>query len=78
MKEIWICNWETIPGDGEHSETFSTEAAAKLAMRKIIANTLDLSPYFSDLPPEAADFLKKISVRSQFSPMRQGDPEGMR
>lgn len=59
MKDNWICNRETIPGDGEHSETFSTEAAAKLAMRKIITNSVDLSPYFCDLPSEAADFLKK-------------------
>lgn len=76
MKENWICNWETIPGDGEHSETFSTEAAAKLAMRKIIANTLDLSPYFSDLPPVSADFLKKYLSDPNFPPCDREIPKG--
>lgn len=40
---------ETIPGDGEHIDTFLTQAAAKQAMRQKIAESIDLKEYIADL-----------------------------
>ena len=57
MEEVWKCQWETIPGDGEHVEYFSTEAAAKQAMRQKIVERIDLKEYTTDLDPRAAQFL---------------------
>lgn len=66
MKEVWKCQWETIPGDGEHIENFSTLAAAKLAMRQKIADSIDLNEYIADLDPKAAKFLGNYLSDPQF------------
>ena len=57
MKEVWRCQWETIPGDGEHIEVFPTLAAAKQAMRQKIVESIDLKEYIADLDSRAAKFL---------------------
>lgn len=66
MKEIWRCQWETIPGDGEHIENFPTLAAAKQAMRQKITESIDLKEYIADLDPRAAQFLGKYLSDPQF------------
>ena len=57
MKEVWMCQWEVTPGDGEHIEKFSSLTAAKKAMREKIAERVDLEEYLADLDPAAAGFL---------------------
>lgn len=66
MKEVWRCQWETIPGDGEHIEDFSTLAAAKQAMRQKIAESIDLKEYIADLDSRAARFLENYLSDPQF------------
>ena len=66
MKEVWRCQWETVPGDGEHIENFSTLAAAKLAMRQKIVESIDLKEYTADLDPRAAQFLDNYLSDPQF------------
>ena len=66
MKEVWRCQWETIPGDGEHTEDFPCLAAAKQAMRQKIADSIDLNEYIADLDPKAARFLGNYLSNPQF------------
>ena len=66
MKEVWRCQWETIPGDGEQVEVFPTLAAAKLAMRQKIVESIDLKEYIADLDPRAAQFLENYFSDPQF------------
>ena len=66
MKEVWRCQWETVPGDGEHIENFSTLAAAKLAMRQKIVESIDLKEYTADLDPRVAQFLDNYLSDPQF------------
>ena len=72
MKEVWRCQWETVPGDGEHIENFSTLAAAKQAMRQKIAECIDLNEYLTDLEPQVAKFLGSYLSNPQF-PQRKDD-----
>lgn len=66
MKEVWKCQWETIPGNGEQVEVFPTLAAAKQAMRQKIADSIDLNEYIADLDPKAAKFLGNYLSNPQF------------
>lgn len=66
MKEVWKCQWETIPGDGEQVEVFPTLAEAKQAMRQKIAESIDLNEYIADLDPYAARFLGNYLSDPQF------------
>lgn len=66
MKEVWRCQWETIPGDGEHIEDFPTLATAKQAMRRKITESIDLKEYIADLDPRAAQFLQNYLSDPQF------------
>ena len=66
MKEVYRCQWETIPGDGEHKEDFPTLAAAKQAMRQKIVESIDLKEYTADLDPRAAQFLDNYLSDPQF------------
>ena len=66
MKEVWRCQWETIPGDGEQVEVFPTLAAAKLAMRQKIVESIDLKEYIADLDPRAAQFLENYLSDPRF------------
>jgi biotin operon repressor len=66
MKEVWRCCWEVIPGGGEQTEQFPTLAAAKQAMRQIIAESIDLKEYTADLDPQAAHFLDNYLSDPQF------------
>ena len=66
MKEVWKCQWETIPGDGEQVEVFPTLAAAKLAMRQKIVESIDLKEYTADLDPRVAQFLENYFSDPQF------------
>lgn len=75
MKEVWRCQWETVPGDGEHIENFSTLAAAKLAMRQKIVESIDLNEYIADLDPKAAKFLGNYLSDPQFPRDEAGVPE---
>lgn len=75
MKEVWMCQWETIPGDGEHTEQFSSLAAAKQAMREKICQCIDLTAYLADLEPQAADFLGKYLSDPQFPKSKSDVPE---
>lgn len=72
MKEVYRCQWETIPGDGEHKEDFPTLAAAKQAMRQIIAESIDLKEYIADLDSRAAQFLNNYLSDPQF-PREEAD-----
>ena len=75
MKEVWRCQWETVPGDGEHIENFSTLAAAKLAMRQKIVESIDLKEYIADLDPRAAQFLENYLSDPQFPKDEADVPE---
>lgn len=75
MKEVWECTWETIPGHGEQTEMFSTLAAAKLAMRQKIAESVDLTEYLADLEQQTAAFLGKYLSDPQFPQSKSQIPE---
>ena len=75
MKEVWRCQWETIPGDGEHVAYFSTEAAAKQAMRQKIVESIDLKEYTTDLDPRAAQFLDNYLSDPQYPKVEADVPE---
>ena len=75
MKEVWKCQWETIPGDGEQVEVFPTLAEAKQAMRQKIAESIDLNEYIADLDPKAAKFLGNYLSDPQFPRDEAGVPE---
>lgn len=59
MKDVFRCQWECIPGDGQHEQNYPTLAAAKLAMRQIIAQKIDLRAYIADLDAPAGAFLQR-------------------
>ena len=75
MKEVWKCQWETIPGDGEQVEVFPTLAAAKQAMRQKIAECIDLNEYLTDLEPQVAKFLGSYLSNPQFPQRKDDVPE---
>lgn len=75
MKEVWICRWEIAPGDGEHTERFSSLSAAKRAMRQKISKCVDLCEYLADLDAVAADFLGKYLSDPQFPGCKADVPE---
>lgn len=75
MKEVWRCQWETIPGDGEHIEVFTTLAAGKLAMRQKIVESIDLREYIADLDSHAAKFLGNYLSDPQFPKDEADVPE---
>ena len=57
MKAVWECRWEAIPGSGEQKEQFSTLAAAKHAMRRKIAESVNLEECLKNFEPQVAKFL---------------------
>ena len=75
MKEVWMCQWEATPGDGEHIERFSSLTAAKKAMREKIAERIDLEEYLADLDPAAAGFLGRYLSDPTF-PQSKSDVPG--
>lgn len=75
MKEVWMCQWEVTPGDGEHIEQFSSLTAAKKAMREKIAEHIDLEEYLVDLDPAAAAFLGKYLLDPAFPQSKSDVPE---
>lgn len=75
MKEVWMCQWETIPGDGEHLEKFPTFAEAKKAMRQKISQCMDLSEYLADLDPNAANYLRNYLSDPDFPYRKEDAPE---
>ena len=75
MKEVWMCRWEVIPGNGEQTIQFPTLAAAKQAMREKIAESIDLTQYLSDLEPQVAAFLKNYLSDPQFPQSKSHIPE---
>ena len=75
MKYIWLCRWEVIPGDGEHTQLFSTFGEARREMRKKITETIDLSAYLPELEPQAAQFLHSYISDPQFPRCDSDVPE---
>ena len=75
MKEVWRCQWETIPGNGEQVEVFPTLAAAKQAMRQKISQCVDLREYLPDLDPEAAKYLGSFLSDPEFPRSEEDVPE---
>ena len=75
MKEVWMCQWEVTPGDGEHIEKFSSLTAAKKAMREKIAEHIDLEAYLADLDPAAAGFLGRYLSDPTFPQSKSDVPE---
>ena len=75
MKEVWMCQWEVTPGDGEHIEKFSSLTAAKKAMREKIAEHIDLEEYLADLDPSAAGFFGKYLSDPAFPQSKSDVPE---
>jgi hypothetical protein len=75
MKEVWICRWEVIPGNGEQTEQFPNLAAAKQAMRLKIADCIDLQDYIADLEPQVAAFLGRYLSDPQFPQSKNEIPE---
>lgn len=75
MKEVWRCQWETIPGNGEQVEVFPTLAAAKQAMRQKISQCVDLREYLPDLDPEAAKYLSSFLSDPEFPRSEEDVPE---
>lgn len=75
MKEVWMCRWEVIPGNGEQTEQFPTLAAAKQAMRQKIAESIDLTEYLGDLEAQVATFLGKYLSDPQFPQSKSDIPE---
>lgn len=75
MKEVWICRWEVIPGNGEQTEQFPNLAAAKQAMRQKIADCIDLQDYIADLEPQVADFLGRFLSDPQFPQSKNDIPD---
>lgn len=64
MKKTWICTWEIVPGNGEQTARFTTLAAAKNAMRHVIAEHVDPAAYLRELGDglgreDVAEFLGK-------------------
>lgn len=66
MKEVWMCQWEVTPGDGEHLDQFPTLQAAKKAMREKIAKYIDLKEYLADLEASVSAFLERYLSDPQF------------
>lgn len=75
MKNVWMCQWETIPGDGEHLEKFPTLAEAKKAMRQKISQCMDLSEYLADLDPNAENYLRNYLSDPDFPYSKEDAPE---
>lgn len=75
MKEIWRCQWETIPGNGEQVKVFPSLATAKQAMRQKIAESIDLKEYIADLDTRAAQFLENYLSDPQFPRSNTDVPE---
>ena len=75
MKKVWMCRWETIPGDGEHTEQFSSLGAAKQAMRQKISQCIDLDEYLSDLEPQVTNFLGQYLSDPQFPKSKLDIPQ---
>ena len=75
MKIVWLCRWEVIPGNGEHTVIFSTLSEAQLAMRRKISENIDLSDYLPKLEPQAAQFLKNYISDPQFPRSESDVPE---
>lgn len=75
MKEVWMCRWETVPGDGEHLENFPTLAAAKKAMRQKISQCVNLEEYLGDLDPAASQFLGRYLSDPEFPRSEEDVPE---
>jgi hypothetical protein len=59
MKQLWNCRWEITPGNGEQTISFPTLEEAKLAMRRKIAEHIQLSDSLDALPAKASQFIKK-------------------
>ena len=81
MKEVWRCQWETIPGNGEQVVSFPTLAAATMAMRQKITECVDCKEYITDLDPRAAQFLNNFLSDPRFpgesnpAPQEYDEPE---
>lgn len=75
MKMVWMCQWEVTPGDGECVEQFPSLKDAKEAMRKKIAEHIDLEEYLADLDPAAAVFLGKYLSDPAFPQSKRDVPE---
>lgn len=75
MKIVWMCQWEVTPGDGECVEQFPSLKAAKEAMRKKIAEYINLEEYLADLDPAAAVFLGKYLSDPAFPQSKRDVPE---
>ena len=85
MKEVWMCQWEVTPGDGEHLDKFPTLDRAKCAMRELIVKNIDLKEYLSDLETNSEAFMERYLTdpsfpqsknRSRPYPLRQQVPAG--
>lgn len=75
MKEVWVCKWETIPGNGEQTELFLSLTEAKQAMRQKIAESIDLREYLADLEPRVTKFLGNYLSEPHFPKSARDIPE---
>lgn len=75
MKEVWMCQWEVIPGDGEHLDKFPTLDRAKCAMRELIVKNIDLKEYLSDLETNSEAFMERYLTDPSFPRSKSDIPE---
>lgn len=75
MKEVWMCQWEVTPGDGEHLDKFPTLDRAKCAMRELIVKNIDLKEYLSDLETNSEAFMERYLTDPSFPRSKSDIPE---
>lgn len=72
MKRVWVCQWEIARGDGLHAEEYDSFSEAVRAMRKKIAEHIDLEEYIADLDSNEGDYLRNYLSDPNF-PYREKD-----
>lgn len=71
MKRVWVCQREIARGDGIHADKYYTFSEAVQAMRKKIAEHIDLDEYIADLEPNEGNFLRNYLSDPNFPPQRR-------
>lgn len=75
MKRVWVCQWEIARGDGIHADKYYSFSEAVQAMRKKIAEHIDLDEYIADLEPNEGNFLRNYLSDPNFPRNEEDVPD---
>ena len=75
MKRVWVCQWEIARGDGLHADKYYSFSEAVQAMRKKIAEHIDLEEYIADLDSNEGDYLRNYLSDPNFPYSEKDVPE---